>query len=169
MTSPAPTPFVTQADLLARIRAARADLLAVLDQAPPEKRDLPATLGEWSLKDTLAHLNFWGGQLVTLLYQLRAGAPLTTLSVNPALDVDAQNRRWFEQGKDRPWELVWTDFIGLHNQMLRRVAEFSDAELNNPRLHPKLRGKPLWQWIEADTYDHDAEHAAAIRAWLELP
>ena len=114
------------------------------------------------------HLNFWGGQLVTLLYQLRTGAPLTTISVASNLDVEAINRHWFEQGKDRPWELVWTDFNGLHNQTLRRVAEFNDAELNNPRLHPKLRGKPLWRWIAADTYEHDAEHTRAIRAWLNL-
>lgn len=166
MPKPAPE-RVTRDELLARIRAARQELLDAIDAFPPEQRELPCVLGEWSLKDTLVHLNYWGGQLVTLLYQLRSGAPLTTLTIDPLLDVDALNRRWHLQGKDRPWDLAWADFSGVHTQTLRRVAEFSDEELNNPHLNPKLRRQPLWRWIAADTCEHEAEHARTIRAYLE--
>ena len=60
------------------------DLLAVIAEVPPEQRDLPNTLGEWSLKDTLVHLNFWGGQLVTLLYQF---APYRLVDMHFRLDL----------------------------------------------------------------------------------
>ena len=143
--------------------------MEVLEQIPPAERDLPGAMGEWSVKDTIVHINYWGGQLVTLLYQVRNGLPLTTVSVDPNLDVEAVNQRWHAMGKDRAWEAAWNDFNGIHKQLLRRVGEFSDEELNALNLHPKLRNRPLWEWITADSYDHDEEHAAAIRAWLSLP
>jgi hypothetical protein len=160
---------ITQVELLNRIRAGRADLLTILAQVPPQLRDQPETLGEWSLKDTIVHISLWNGQLVTYLFQLRNGLAITALQGTPNLDVDAINRRWFEQNRARPWALAWSDFNSVHNQLLRRVTEFSDAALNDPRLHICLRKRPLWEWIRNDTYEHDAEHAASIRAWLDLP
>ncbi len=158
---------MTQSELVARIRAGRQVLLAVLARVPPAERETPGAMGEWSVKDTIVHLNYWGGQLVTLLYQVRSGQTPATLSVAPDLDVEAVNRRWHAQGKNRPWEAAWSDFNGIHAQVIRRVKEFSDAELNSTTIEPKLRGRPLWSWVAADTYDHDEEHARAILAWLE--
>jgi hypothetical protein len=154
-------------ELIEKIQAGRQELLKVLAAVPPEVRLLPGATGEWSVKDTLVHLNYWGGQMVTMLYQLRQGLPLTTINFDPALDVEAVNRRWYELGKDRPWDAAWSDFISLHKQVLRRVEAFSEAELNDPILNPKLKKKPLWQWIAADTYDHDEEHARALLAWVD--
>jgi hypothetical protein len=34
-------------------------------------------------------------------------------------------------------------------------------------LNPKLRKRPLWDWIQSDTYDHDEEHAIALKEWVE--
>jgi len=158
---------MTRDELIARIVAGRKVLLEVLEQIPAEKRDLAGAMGDWSVKDTIVHINYWGGQLVTLLYQVRNGLPVTTISADPKLDVEAVNQRWHAQGKERAWEAAWSDFNGIHKQVLRRVNEFSDAELNDADLHPKLRKRPLWDWIQADTYDHDEEHAKALKEWVE--
>ncbi len=153
-------------ELLSKIQSTRQELVDLLTTIPADKRETSGTVGEWSVKDVVVHMNYWGAMLVTMLYQLRLGAPLTTLHFDPKLDVEAVNRRWYEMGKDRSWDLAWNDFLGLHRQILRRVAEFTEQELNDPHLNPKLRKRPLWEWIQADTYGHDEEHLAAIRAWL---
>ena len=158
---------MTRDELISRIIAGRKVLLDVLEQIPAEKRDLAGAMGDWSVKDTIVHINYWGGQLVTLLYQVRNDLPVTTISADPKLDVEEMNQRWHAQGKDRDWEAAWSDFNGIHKQVLRRVNEFSDEELNAVDLNPKLRKRPLWDWIQSDTYDHDEEHAKALKEWVE--
>ena len=154
-------------ELIEKIIRARRDLLAVLEAVPPEQRETPGACGEWSVKDVLVNINYWEGATVTMLYQLRQGLAPDTLHFDPNLDVEATNQRWHTLGKERPWEVAWADFNGIHTQMLRRVKAFSESELNDPGLHAKLSGKPLWRFIEADSYGHEDEHAAALRAWLE--
>ena len=83
---------MTRDELISRIIAGRKALLDVLEQIPAEKRDLAGAMGDWSVKDTIVHINYWGGQLVTLLYQVRNGLPVTTISADPKLDVEAVNQ-----------------------------------------------------------------------------
>jgi hypothetical protein len=157
---------MTKDELLSKIRVSRSALLETLQAIPPEECTIPGVTGDWSVKDILVHINYWEGQLITMLFQLREGQPPTSLALNQP-DVDAQNEYWFQQGKDREWQMAWNDFTGLHSQMIRRVSAFSDKELNDPRLHAKLAGRPLWEWIAGDSFEHEDEHNASIQYWLK--
>ena len=157
---------MTKNELLEKIRASREALQAVLESVPPERRDQAGVSGEWSVKDILVHLNFWEGQLVTMLFQLRGGAAPTTVQFG-SKDVEQINAAWFQQGRERAWDAAWSDFLGLGKQIPRRVGEFSEDELNTVKLHPKLRGLSLARWIASDSYEHEDEHRAAIEAWLQ--
>jgi hypothetical protein len=156
---------MTKDELLQKINASRQALLATLEKVPPERRAEPFSEGGWSVKDILVHLNYWEGQLVTMLFQLRSGATPTTLHFS-GKNVDEINAAWFLQGKTRSWEMAWSDFNGILNQLLRRVGEFSDIELNRPSFHPRLKDRPLWEWIVGDSFEHEDEHRAAIQEWL---
>jgi hypothetical protein len=152
-------------ECLQKIRASRQALVAVLESVPEERRTEPGLAGGWSVKDSLVHLTYWEGHLVTMLFQLRAGAPLGTVHFSNR-SVDEINADWFEKGKNRAWEMAWSDFNGLAKQIERRISDFDERELNNLRLNPKLDGKPLWEWIANDTFLHEDEHREAIQAWL---
>jgi hypothetical protein len=154
-------------ELLQKIRDSRQALLETLEKVPPDRRTEPFPDGGWSVKDTLVHLNYWEGQLVTMLFQLRSGAPPTTLQFS-GKNVDEINTAWFQQGKTRSWEMAWHDFNGIFNQILRRVGAFSDSELNRPSFHPRLKDRPLWDWIAGDSFEHEDEHRATIESWLVL-
>lgn len=155
-----------KADLLEKIRASRQALLETLEKVPDERRAEPGLAGGWSVKDTLVHLTYWEGQLVTLLFQLRSGSQPTTLHFS-GRDVDEINAAWFEQGQGRAWEQAWSDFQGLGIQLPRRVAAFNDEELNQAGTFKRLGTRPLWDWIVGDSSDHEDEHRAAIEAWLK--
>jgi hypothetical protein len=45
------------------------------------------------------------------------------------------------------------------------VEEISQSVLINPQQYAWLDGKPLWEWIAGDSFEHEAEHAEQIRAW----
>jgi hypothetical protein len=156
---------MTKTELLENIRASRQKLVEVFEAVPIERRDEPGVTGDWSAKDILVHLTYWEGQLVTLLFQLRSGTAPNTLHFS-GRNVDEINAAWRAQGRSRAWEAAWSDFSGLGTQLPRRVGQFSDEELNNPRLHARLRGRPLSDWIASDSYEHEDEHRAAIEAWL---
>jgi hypothetical protein len=148
-----------KSELLEKIEAGRRSWVDLLNSIPEDRRAEPGACGEWSVKDVLVHMNFWQANLVTTLFTLRQGG--TPRTVNSEAEVQENNTRWYEQGQDRPWELAWADSEGLHRQILRRVAEFSDEELNQV-----LQGKPLWERVGNDTWGHVEEHSASIQKWI---
>jgi hypothetical protein len=120
------------------------------------------TKDQWSIKDILAHLARWEAELVKLLWQLRQGQRPTTAHFMGDT-IDATNARWKEDDGSRPLERILTDFHGVRNQTLRRLEAFTDHELNDEKRYPWLNGKPLWQWVAADSFEHEAEHIASIQ------
>jgi hypothetical protein len=153
-----------RSELMDRIEAGHLGWVELLNSVPETRREEPGACGEWTVKDVLVHMNFWQGYLVTLLFTLRQGG--TPKTVSSEAEVEDNNHRWNVLGKHRPWEVAWADAEGLHRQILRRVGEFTDEELNQAKLNPALKGKPLWQWVAQDTWEHQEEHAVNIRNWL---
>lgn len=156
---------MTKNELLQKINVSRQALLETIDKVPLERRAEPLSDGGWSLKDHLVHLNYWEGQLVTMLFQLRSGAAPTTAHFS-GKNIDEINASWYLQGKDRSWEMAWNDFNGILIQILRRAGAFSESELSRPAFHPRLKNRPLWEWIAGDSFEHEDEHHATIEEWL---
>ncbi|MBE0697468.1 MAG: ClbS/DfsB family four-helix bundle protein [Anaerolineaceae bacterium] len=154
-------------ELLEALEDERQELIEMLADVPDESMILPGVSGDWSIKDILIHLTHWEGQVVTLLFQTSHGMEKPSTVHFGKEKVDQLNQRWYEAGKARAFDLVWEDWIGVRKQTIRRVSEFSDQDLNDPQRYPWLKGTPLWQWIAADSYEHEEEHADTIREWLD--
>lgn len=67
---------------------------------------------------------------------------------------------------DRSLVTVMNDFRGVRKQTIRRVGEFPEQDLNDAGRFAWSGGRPLWEWIAGDSYEHESEHQAEIRAWL---
>ena len=155
-------------ELLESLEDSRQEMLEMLEDLPDELLLQPGVTGQWSIKDILAHLSYWEGQIVTLLFQVQRGVSKpTTVHFSDETSVDDVNQRWYESSKDRSLEMIWQDWVGVRKQTIRRVTEFSDNDLNNPQRFSWLDGAPLYQWILNDTIEHEEEHADQIREWLE--
>ena len=154
-------------ELLEALEDERLEAVSLLDDLPDEVMLEPGVVGEWSIKDILAHLTAWEGQTVTLLFQARQGNRQPTTVHFGNEQVDTLNQRWYEQSKDRPLDLIWNDFLGVRKQTIRRVSEMSDKDLNDRNRFPWLKGVALVDLIINDTIEHEAEHLDAIREWLE--
>jgi hypothetical protein len=48
---------------------------------------------------------------------------------------------------------------------MRRVEELPEKAFNDLHYYRWLDNQPLWEWIAGDSFDHEAEHEAQIRAW----
>lgn len=156
-----------KSELLETLEDSHQELVEMLEDLPESMLQAPGVMGDWSIKDILAHLTQWEGQIVTLLFQAKQGMAQPSTAHFSEDSVDKLNARWHQQGQGRSLEMVWSDFVGVRKQVLRRVNEFSDLDLQDPQRYPWLNGQPLYMWIFSDTIEHEEEHGDAIREWLD--
>lgn len=154
-------------ELLEALEDGHNELVEMLDDLPDAVLVEPGVAGSWSIKDILAHLSMWEGQLITLLFHASRGTEKPGTAHFGKESVDELNQRWLAASQERSLEMVWQDWLSVRKQTLRRVAEFSEKDLNDPHKFTWLKGEPLWQWIANDTFEHEDEHASAIRDWLD--
>lgn len=151
-----------KAEVLEKIRSGRERLEAAIAGMSEAEMARPGVVGDWSVKDLLAHVTAWEAELVTALWY-------TTLGRQPRLgsirDVDAWNAERYEENRGRPLDRVLGDFRGVYDQLLQRVEKLSDDELNDPQRYKWTRGEPLLAYIAANSYDHEKEHAAQIEVY----
>ena len=150
--------------LLAELNASRENFLELIDDLQDEKLLSAGVSNDWSIKDILAHLTRWEGELVKLLWQVSQGQRPSSLHFSRQ-SVDEINEEWQKKSRSRPLALVLEDFHGVRTQTVRRLEHFSDRDLNDTERFPWLEGQALWQWIADDTYLHEQEHAEQIRSW----
>jgi hypothetical protein len=153
---------MTKEELIDKLESSRENFLELVEDLDDAAMVEVSTVDQWTIKDILAHLARWEAELVKLLWQLRQGQRPTTAHFMGD-SVDGTNARWKEDDRSRPLERVLTDFHGVRNQTLRRLEAFTDRELNDEKRYPWLNGKPLWQWVAADSFEHEAEHIASVQ------
>lgn len=154
-------------ELLEALEDGHQELLEMLQDLPDEMLLKPGVIGEWSIKDILAHLTYWEGQLVTLLFQAQRGAAKPSTVHFSKISIEDLNQRWYLSGKDRALEMVWQDWQGVRKQTIRRVTDLNEQDLNDIHRYTWLEGVPLFQWIANDTIEHEDEHADQIREWID--
>jgi hypothetical protein len=156
-------------ELLKALDNEREQFLDLIDDLSEDEMLAPGVTGEWSIKDILSHLTRWEAELVKLLWQASRGQEPSgeTLRGLTGEGDDQINARWQAELSGRPLEDVLEDFHAVRTQTIRRVEAFKDADLTDPQRYRWLDGRPLWEWIEGDSFGHEAEHAQEVRAWLE--
>lgn len=159
----------SKADLIAGIENERERLNDVLERVPPERMEEPDAIGEWSVKDALAHLAVWSSRAITVLFQAEHGdKPVPPSALFKTSDWTVINAADHAEQKDRPLDRILADFDGTHEQLLKRLQAWSDeAALFDPQRYSSLKGNALAGYIWGDSGEHDAEHRADIEAWLQ--
>ena len=153
-------------ELLKALENEREQFLDLIDDLSEDEMLEPGVTGEWSIKDILSHLTRWEAELVKLLWQASRGQEPSGVYFSSE-GIDQTNARWQAELSGRPLEDVLEDFHAVRMQTIRRVEAFKDADLTDPKRYSWLGDRPLWDWIEGDSFGHEAEHAVEIRAWLE--
>lgn len=149
------------ADILEQTEASRERLEDALEGLTAEQMIAPGVMGDWSIKDILAHVAAWQSRLVRLLFQIaRQQKPQWDMA-----DVDGINAQIYAQQKERLLERVLEDFEGVYEQVCLRLEALPAAALAR-----RVGDVTLAQIIAANTYEHDDEHAMQIVAWRsQLP
>ena len=151
--------------LIADLEASRKRLEDTIAGLSVEQMNEPNAVGDWSVKDVLAHLAMWAARSVTLLFdaeQGRASEDIESMFGN----FDAVNAENYEEQKDRPLERVLADFRGVHRQLLRRVGAWDEVALFDQTRFAWMRGQSLGDYLQGAVVEHEDEHRQGITAWL---
>jgi Protein of unknown function (DUF1706) len=115
----------------------------------------PGVVGDWSVKDILAHVTTWEEEaLKHLPLIIEGGSPPRYITYG---GIDAFNAQMTEQKRGLTLSEVQTQLDETH----RLLIDFVQG-LREDQLRPTTR---LRRRLRLDTYSHYAQHAKAIRQW----
>jgi hypothetical protein len=163
---------MSKATLIDNMTGERARWQALLDRVPEDRMTVPAINSGWSIKDTIGHVTYYEGWLLNWL-EAAARGQVTVGTLRDLLDVDARNAIIFRENRDRSLEDVRQESRHVFERLLLLVKLLPEQDLLDPHRFERYitpfweTGRPLWQCIAADSYEHYREHMPAIQAWLE--
>jgi hypothetical protein len=117
----------------------------------------PGVMGEWSVKDILAHVTTWEEEALKYLpLILSGGRPPRYIQFG---GIDAFNAQMVEQKRDTALSDVLRQLDETHRQLLDYLQSVPEEHFTREtRFRHRLR---------LDTYSHYPLHARAIREWRE--
>lgn len=151
------------AQLVATLDAQRAELSSLLTGQPEDALDRKGAVGEWSIKNVLAHLAAWELTMVQALDERLIGGKdpevLATIAANP----DDWNAAQVAEGdhlspEDQLAELDWT-----HDVLVQYLRSLDDATLTQRAPWSGWDGT-VAEYIRSAIADHERDHLAQIRA-----
>ena len=154
---------MTKQELIGRIEQDWAKLQASLDGLTEEQMHAPGVVGEWSIKDVLAHIAAWQSRLITAMFKAERG--FTPDTTEGGAIVDRLNEQWYREMKDRPFEQVWDDLDSSYHQLLGRLEGWKEKDLFDSKRFKWMKGEPFVAYIAGDSYEHYVEHVEQIEAW----
>ena len=116
----------------------------------------PGVMGNWSVKDILAHVSTWEEEALTHLPLILEGGTPPRYSVRYG-GIDAFNARMMEQKERLSLSVVRRQLDGTHRRLIDFLQRAPEDQLSREtRFRRRLR---------LDTYGHYPQHAGAIRQW----
>jgi hypothetical protein len=117
-----------------------------------------------SLKDLIAHISWYEGQMVNLLAdKVLAGSSLWELGQSE------RNLAIYELNKDRGIDEVLQESQDVYRKMNSEIKLLSDKELNDPSV---FEGMPEdwvpWMVIAGNSFEHYQQHLEDLGNWYKL-
>jgi hypothetical protein len=162
--------------LVERLAAARNGFLAVLRDLPEDLRVQPLALpagssGDgapdlaWSPKDTAGHVASWENRYITLAQQLINGHADQIQWIASEEDLHTWNHKEYQRKRDWSWTEVLRDLALMREELLWNLGWASPEQVFATTSVP--RGTASVAGLLEGLIEHDEEHTAQLRRWLE--
>jgi hypothetical protein len=160
---------MNQSELLESIQTGYKLFKALLAQVPTDQLALAGVVGQWSVKDIVAHIVVHEQRMIawvsaTLHGESPAGHQPYDMPEEPLAIV---NEQIYQENRNRQWDDLMSDLEATHAQSLALVEQAQEADLIAPRHFRLQGGEPLWAAIAANTFEHYEEHARDIRKFFK--
>lgn len=128
---------------------------AFLAKLDPQQMTEPGMLGEWSVKDVLAHLYEWQ-QMFFRWYGtgLRGETPVTPAEGFKWNQLPALNQQIYEKYREIPLDQAMELFRESHQKMMALIESLSHEQIFTPGFFPWTKASPLVSYIHPNTGSH---------------
>jgi hypothetical protein len=152
-------------ELLDGLVAARSSVLAAVQALPPACLDQPF-LGEWSVKDLLAHLVGWDFTNLQAVREILSGQYPSFFQYYDK-DWHTYNQRLVSQYRREPLSALLAELEDSHGQLLSFLRALPAADLLNAKArHPTGRTVTLRNLLLSEA-DDERIHAQQVIAFRE--
>ena len=151
---------LTREDARESLARERGKLLAALDGLSEDEMARPGAVGQWSVRDVLAHILAWDEEAATRLELLAAGRPQDFARITNEEELEA----WNASAHERYAGLALAEVMRRLEAVQGRILVGLDS-LSDERLGTDAGPVPVRHWLPECTYAHEEEHCADILAW----
>lgn len=145
----------TKAELLESIRTTHDKLEKKFSQLTPTQIIWRGSMGDWSVKDILAHLVDWERRLIAWYRAgLQGEVPETPAPGFTWRELPKLNQIGYEWHKDETLDEVLDQYHKSYQECLHLVEEMSEREIFEPRVYAWTGPSSLLPWIAANTSSH---------------
>jgi len=149
-------------DQLQQERAVWEELLAEIGTG---RMETPGVTGDWTMKDTIAHMTTWWRREVALLAAIQRGE--RPPDHPPQSQVPLINEWIHRTNRDRPLADVLRDAQDAWQQFAEKLKEIPEETLFDARRFDWMEGRALGPGSLEDYIEHfHKEHEPLIRAWI---
>jgi hypothetical protein len=147
---------VNRQQLLNRLDTAWKEFQASYAGLASSRLTEPGVVGDWSVKDIIAHVTWWDEEALRHLPAIMAGDRPPRYSVAYG-GIDAFNAMMAERKRDVPLPDILTQQHDTHQRLIDFIESVPEEHFTrDTRFRRRLR---------LDTYGHYAIHTKAIREW----
>ncbi len=130
-----------------------------------EELVMPGVVGEWSIKDVLAHLADWEAHMPAWLAAAHQGDPVAEIETGLSWKQMTEfNQRIYLRHCDQSLEEVLAYFRDTHLQFMKMVETMPDDELLEPGRYAFIGKGSVYHWL-ALYAGHDRWAKKHIRQW----
>lgn len=157
--------LTTKEQLLSQIQQERTDWEALLAEIGVERMEIPGVTGDWTMKDTIAHLTTWWRREIARAEAVRRDE--RPPDHPPQSDVAIINQWVYLTNRDRPIAAVVRDAQAAWQAFEAAIQALPEPTLFARERFAWLEGRTLGVGLFEDFVTHlHEEHEPLIRAWL---
>jgi hypothetical protein len=151
--------------LAAILQTERTRWNALLSQVGLEQMEIPGAVGDWSVKQLVAHLTWYEQAVVEGAESvLRTG---TFQRRRPkGVTLDQQNTEIDAQSRDRSAQDVLAEADEVFRKLLVLIEACPEKLLNDPGVLGLPEDLVPWMGVANNSYAHYREHEPDLLAWL---
>jgi uncharacterized protein (TIGR03083 family) len=155
--------FVMKAELLRRLEREYMRFRAVLAALTPQQMTMPATIGNWSVKDVIAHL---------IAHEQRALQELHAALRGERFEIDHRTNDLFNAqvvaaSHSQSLEAVLREWDHSYGQVRAAVEALTEADFDPASPVVRALGDSIDGALGNSTYGHYAEHIERVKAFAE--
>jgi hypothetical protein len=155
----------TKQQLLEQVQHEREQWEGLLTEIGMGRMEVPGVTGDWTMKDTIAHMTTWWRREVALLASVQRGE--RPPDHPPQSQVPIINEWIHRTNRDRPLSHVLRDSQDVWQQFAEKLQELPEETLFNQQQFGWMEGRALGPGILDNFAGHfHEEHEPLIRTWL---